>query len=38
VSEVRRDIVTDTWVIIDTENDKLPKMGTRIVHLMRYMQ
>ncbi len=27
MSEVRRDIVTDTWVIIDTENDKLPKMG-----------
>lgn len=25
MSEVRRDIVTDTWVIIDTENDKIPK-------------
>jgi UDPglucose--hexose-1-phosphate uridylyltransferase len=24
MSEVRRDIVTDTWVIIDTENDELP--------------
>ena len=24
MSEVRRDIVTDTWVIIDTENDTLP--------------
>ena len=24
MSEVRRDIVTDTWVIIDTENDKIP--------------
>lgn len=26
MSEVRRDIVTDTWVIIDTENDNIPKM------------
>ncbi len=26
MSEVRRDIVTDTWVIIDTENDTIPKM------------
>lgn len=25
MSEVRRDIVTDTWVIIDTENDQLPR-------------
>ncbi len=25
MSEVRRDIVTDTWVIIDTENDSIPK-------------
>jgi len=25
MSEVRRDIVTDTWVIIDTENDEIPK-------------
>ncbi len=25
MSEVRRDIVTDTWVIIDTENDTIPK-------------
>ncbi len=25
MSEVRRDIVTDTWVIIDTENDSVPK-------------
>lgn len=25
MSEVRRDIVTDTWVIIDTENDVLPQ-------------
>ena len=24
MSEVRRDIVTDTWVIIDTENDTIP--------------
>ncbi len=24
MSEVRRDIVTDTWVIIDTENDDIP--------------
>ena len=24
MSEVRRDIVTDTWVIIDTENDRIP--------------
>jgi UDPglucose--hexose-1-phosphate uridylyltransferase len=26
VSEVRRDIVTDTWVIIDTDNDQIPAM------------
>lgn len=26
MSEVRRDIVTDTWVIIDTENDSIPKI------------
>ncbi|MGB3341683.1 MAG: galactose-1-phosphate uridylyltransferase [bacterium] len=26
MSEVRRDIITDTWVIIDTENDEIPKM------------
>uniref|UniRef100_A0A7C4TJC0 DUF4921 family protein n=1 Tax=candidate division WOR-3 bacterium TaxID=2052148 RepID=A0A7C4TJC0_UNCW3 len=26
MSEVRRDIVTDTWVIIDTENDEIPKI------------
>jgi UDPglucose--hexose-1-phosphate uridylyltransferase len=26
MSEVRRDIVTDTWVIIDTENDTIPKI------------
>lgn len=25
MSEVRRDIVTDTWVIIDTEDDTIPK-------------
>jgi len=29
MSEVRRDIVTDTWVIIDTENDSIPKLPTR---------
>jgi UDPglucose--hexose-1-phosphate uridylyltransferase len=29
MSEVRRDIVTDTWVIIDTENDTIPKMPAR---------
>lgn len=29
MSEVRRDIVTDTWVIIDTENDAIPKMPVR---------
>ena len=29
MSEVRRDIVTDTWVIIDTENDTIPKMPVR---------
>ncbi len=27
MSEVRRDIVTDTWVIIDTENDEIPKVS-----------
>ncbi|OPX18657.1 hypothetical protein BXT86_00095 [candidate division WOR-3 bacterium 4484_100] len=26
MSEVRRDIITDTWVIVDTENDKIPKL------------
>ncbi|HEC79151.1 MAG TPA: HIT domain-containing protein [candidate division WOR-3 bacterium] len=26
MSEVRRDIVTDTWVIIDTENDSIPEV------------
>jgi UDPglucose--hexose-1-phosphate uridylyltransferase len=26
MSEVRRDIVTDTWVIIDTENDDIPEI------------
>lgn len=26
MSEVRRDIVTDTWVIIDTENDVIPQI------------
>ncbi len=26
MSEVRRDIVTDTWVIIDTENDRIPEL------------
>ena len=26
MSEVRRDIVTDTWVIIDTENDTIPRV------------
>ncbi len=29
MSEVRRDIVTDTWVIIDTENDAIPRMPVR---------
>ena len=29
MSEVRRDIVTDTWVIIDTENDHVPKTQKR---------
>ncbi|UCG29116.1 MAG: DUF4921 family protein [candidate division WOR-3 bacterium] len=29
MSEVRRDIVTDTWVIIDTENDRIPKLPVR---------
>jgi UDPglucose--hexose-1-phosphate uridylyltransferase len=29
MSEVRRDIVTDTWVIIDTENDHIPKIPRR---------
>lgn len=29
MSEVRRDIVTDTWVIIDTENDHVPKTRKR---------
>ena len=29
MSEVRRDIVTDTWVIIDTENDQVPKIEKR---------
>jgi len=26
MSEVRRDIVTDTWVIIDTENHEIPRL------------
>jgi len=26
MSEVRRDIVTDTWVIVDIENDTIPKV------------
>ncbi len=26
MSEVRRDIVTDTWVIIDTENETIPRI------------
>jgi UDPglucose--hexose-1-phosphate uridylyltransferase len=26
MSEVRRDIVTDTWVIVDTENDAIPRV------------
>ncbi len=30
MSEVRRDIVTDTWVIIDTENDEIPKVSADI--------
>ena len=29
MSEVRRDIVTDTWVIIDTENDSIQKLPAR---------
>ena len=29
MSEVRRDIVTDTWGIIDTENDQVPKIEQR---------
>ena len=29
MSEVRRDIVTDTWVIIDTENDQIPRLPVR---------
>lgn len=29
MSEVRRDIVTDTWVIIDTENDVIPEIPVR---------
>ncbi len=29
MSEVRRDIVTDTWVIVDTENDTIPKLDMR---------
>ncbi|KPK64821.1 hypothetical protein AMJ83_01190 [candidate division WOR_3 bacterium SM23_42] len=29
MSEVRRDIVTDTWVIIDTENERIPKTQKR---------
>ena len=28
MSEVRRDIVTDTWVIVDTESDTIPKVPT----------
>ncbi|MEO0095136.1 MAG: DUF4921 family protein [candidate division WOR-3 bacterium] len=30
MSEVRRDIVTDTWVIIDTENDEIPSVPADI--------
>jgi len=30
MSEVRRDIVTDTWVIIDTENDEIPVVSAEI--------
>lgn len=30
MSEVRRDIVTDTWVIIDTGNTEIPKVPTEI--------
>lgn len=30
MSEVRRDIVTDTWVIIDTENDIIPVVSAEI--------
>ncbi len=30
MSEVRRDIVTDTWVIIDTENDEIPIVSAEI--------
>lgn len=30
MSEVRRDIVTDTWVIIDTENDEIPNVSADI--------
>ncbi|UCF69713.1 MAG: galactose-1-phosphate uridylyltransferase [candidate division WOR-3 bacterium] len=29
MSEVRRDIVTDTWVIIDTENDAIPEVPVK---------
>jgi UDPglucose--hexose-1-phosphate uridylyltransferase len=30
MSEVRRDIVTDTWVIIDTDNDEIPTVSADI--------
>jgi UDPglucose--hexose-1-phosphate uridylyltransferase len=28
MNEVRRDIVTDTWVIVDTKNDRIPIIST----------
>ncbi|MEO0137187.1 MAG: HIT domain-containing protein [candidate division WOR-3 bacterium] len=30
MSEVRRDIVTDTWVIIDTDNDEIPNVSADV--------
>ncbi|MEO0184235.1 MAG: DUF4921 family protein [candidate division WOR-3 bacterium] len=30
MSEVRRDIVTDTWVIIDTDNEEIPMVSAEI--------
>ncbi len=30
MSEVRRDIVTDTWVIIDIENDEIPVVSAEV--------
>ncbi|MBA7707506.1 hypothetical protein ES703_116380 [subsurface metagenome] len=33
MSEVRRDIVTDTWVIIDIENDTIPKIPADVPKL-----